>query len=72
MRLEFYLITLHPLGACSQSIWSRSRFQFIKFRSVAIVDFESSKGIEPVRAMKIIKLITLRARYQNSCDMRFR
>ena len=70
MKLEFYLITLHPPGACSQSIWSR--FEFIKFRSVAIVDFESNKGIEPVHAMKIIKLITLRARYQNSCDMRFR
>ena len=70
MKPEFYLITLYPTGGCSQSIWSR--FQFIKSRSVAIVDFESNKGIEPVRAMKIIKLITYRARYQSSCDMRFR
>ena len=40
------------------------------FWSVAIVDFESNKGTELVRAMELIKLTTLPARCQNPRDMR--
>ena len=41
------------------------------FWSVAIVDLESNKEIESAPAMKLIKLITLPARYENLLDMRF-
>ena len=59
---------LYLPGRYSQSI--APQFQFLMFWSVAIVDFESNKGTELVRAMKLIKLTTLPARCQNPRDMR--
>lgn len=48
---------------CSQSL--APRFQFLLFWSVAIFDFESSKESNLRRAMKLVKIIMLRMRYQS-------